>query len=258
MRFAMAGAHPDVRDAAQEPRLEPLAARVLVRQLGERGARAARCAESGTSSAIGDRIPQDLRRDIPSMRPVALTAAGVAYFRAAPTIRQHLDVTRILRRRAEEDRGAVRAVSDASSRSSWPRFTSRRRSTATSSDDALRLVARTLDLPYAHVYGVATFYTMFRREPGGTNTIRMCTNISCMLRGGYEVLEAFEQKLGAQEGRARTTELHARRGGVHRGVCERAVRGRRHEVLPRHHARRRSTRSSRELEDEPAPEVEVV
>ena len=68
------------------------------------------------------------------------------------------------------------------------------------SDDALRLVARTLDLPYAHVYGVATFYTMFRREPGGTNTIRMCTNISCMLRGGYEVLDAFEKKLGLKKG----------------------------------------------------------
>src|SRR5215207_7691521 len=68
------------------------------------------------------------------------------------------------------------------------------------SDDALKLVARTLDLPYAHVYGVATFYTMFRRAPGGKNTIRMCTNISCMLRGGYEVLEAFEKKLGVQPG----------------------------------------------------------
>ena len=70
------------------------------------------------------------------------------------------------------------------------------------SDDALRLVAKTLDLPYAHVYGVATFYTMFRREAGGTNTIRMCTNISCMLRGGYEVLAAFEQKLGLKKGQS--------------------------------------------------------
>jgi NADH:ubiquinone oxidoreductase subunit E len=68
------------------------------------------------------------------------------------------------------------------------------------SDDALRLVAATLDLPYAHVYGVATFYTMYRRQPGGTNTIRMCTNISCMLRGGYDVLAAFEQKLGLKKG----------------------------------------------------------
>jgi NADH:ubiquinone oxidoreductase subunit E len=68
------------------------------------------------------------------------------------------------------------------------------------SDDALRLVAATLDLPYAHVYGVATFYTMFRRTAGGATTIRMCTNISCMLRGGYEVLAAFEQKLGLKAG----------------------------------------------------------
>ena len=68
------------------------------------------------------------------------------------------------------------------------------------SDDALRLVARTLDLPHAHVYGVATFYTMYRREPGGRQTIRMCTNISCMLRDGYEVLAAFEKKLGLKRG----------------------------------------------------------
>jgi NADH-quinone oxidoreductase E subunit len=70
------------------------------------------------------------------------------------------------------------------------------------SDDALRLVAKTLDLPYAHVYGVATFYTMFRREKSGKNTIRMCTNISCMLKGGYDVLAAFEQKLGLKKGQS--------------------------------------------------------
>jgi NADH:ubiquinone oxidoreductase subunit E len=70
------------------------------------------------------------------------------------------------------------------------------------SDEALKLVAATLDLPYAHVYGVATFYTMYRRKPGGAQTIRMCTNISCMLRGGYEVLEAFEQKLGLKRGQS--------------------------------------------------------
>jgi NADH:ubiquinone oxidoreductase subunit E len=70
------------------------------------------------------------------------------------------------------------------------------------SDDALKLVARTLDLSYAHVYGVATFYTMYRREPGGATTIRMCTNISCMLRDGYAVLEAFEKKLGLSRGQS--------------------------------------------------------
>lgn len=67
-------------------------------------------------------------------------------------------------------------------------------------DEVLALVAHTLDLPVAHVFGVATFYTMYRREAGGRTTIRMCTNISCMLRGGYEVLEAFEQQLGIKRG----------------------------------------------------------
>ena len=68
------------------------------------------------------------------------------------------------------------------------------------SDAALELVARTLNLPYAHVYGVATFYTMFRRQPAGRNVLRICTNISCMLRGAYDVLAAFERKLGVKKG----------------------------------------------------------
>jgi NADH:ubiquinone oxidoreductase subunit E len=68
------------------------------------------------------------------------------------------------------------------------------------SDDALRLVAQTLDLPYPHVYGVATFYTMFRREAAGKNVLRVCTNISCMLRGAYDVLDGLEKRLGLAPG----------------------------------------------------------
>ncbi|WP_428262304.1 NAD(P)H-dependent oxidoreductase subunit E [Haliangium sp.] len=71
------------------------------------------------------------------------------------------------------------------------------------SDDALRLVASTLDLPYPHVFGVATFYTMFRRQPAGKNVLRVCTNVSCMLRGAYEVLEAFESRLGIKVGESK-------------------------------------------------------
>jgi NADH:ubiquinone oxidoreductase subunit E len=67
-------------------------------------------------------------------------------------------------------------------------------------DDVLQLVARHLELPYAHVFGVATFYTMFRREKGGKNTLRVCTNISCMLRGAEDVLLAFEKRLGLKRG----------------------------------------------------------
>lgn len=71
------------------------------------------------------------------------------------------------------------------------------------SDDALRLVARTLELPYPHVFGVATFYTMFRREPAGKNVLRVCTNVSCMLRGAYDVLDGLKQRLGIEVGESK-------------------------------------------------------
>jgi NADH dehydrogenase (ubiquinone) flavoprotein 2 len=68
------------------------------------------------------------------------------------------------------------------------------------SDEALHLVADTLKLPSAHVFGVITFYTMFHREPSGRNELMVCTNVSCMLRGGYTVLRHIESRLGIKAG----------------------------------------------------------
>lgn len=67
-------------------------------------------------------------------------------------------------------------------------------------DEALHLVADTLKLPPAHVFGVITFYTMFHREKPGRNELMVCTNASCMLRGGYEVLHHIEKRLGIKAG----------------------------------------------------------
>lgn len=68
------------------------------------------------------------------------------------------------------------------------------------SDEALKLVATTLGLPEAHVFGVATFYTMYHRKPVGRHVLMMCTNVSCMLTGGVETLRKLEQKLGIKAG----------------------------------------------------------
>lgn len=68
------------------------------------------------------------------------------------------------------------------------------------SDEAIELVSATLSLPPAHVYGVVTFYTMFHREPHGTNELMVCTNVSCMLRGGYDILRHIEKRLGIKTG----------------------------------------------------------
>ena len=37
---------------------------------------------------------------------------------------------------------------------------------------------------------------MLRTKPAGRYNIQVCTNISCMLRGGYEILDHCKHKLG--------------------------------------------------------------
>jgi NADH-quinone oxidoreductase E subunit len=67
-------------------------------------------------------------------------------------------------------------------------------------DEVQQAVADYLGLAVAHVYGVVTFYTMFHQKPLGKNILMVCTNVSCMLRGGYDILAHLEQKLGIKAG----------------------------------------------------------
>ena len=61
-------------------------------------------------------------------------------------------------------------------------------------------VAEYLALPPIYVYEAASFYSMFELEKVGRHNVAVCTNISCMLRGGDEILEYIEQKLGIKVG----------------------------------------------------------
>lgn len=61
-------------------------------------------------------------------------------------------------------------------------------------------VAAYLELPRIAVYEVASFYSMFETKKVGHHSISVCTNISCMLRGGEEVLARVEKKLGIKAG----------------------------------------------------------
>ena len=68
------------------------------------------------------------------------------------------------------------------------------------SEEVQQAVADYLRLPIAHVYGVVTFYTMFHQKPVGANVLMVCTNVSCMLRGAYDILGHIEKKLGVKPG----------------------------------------------------------
>lgn len=66
--------------------------------------------------------------------------------------------------------------------------------------DAMGHIAELLDLAPAEVYGTASFYEMFKFAPVGKYLIGVCTNISCMILGGEELLEHCEAKLGVRTG----------------------------------------------------------
>lgn len=66
-------------------------------------------------------------------------------------------------------------------------------------DHVIQGVAQELDLPAARVYGVVTFYDLFHQKPVGRHRLRVCTNLSCQLRGADEIMETLRTELGVGE-----------------------------------------------------------
>jgi len=64
------------------------------------------------------------------------------------------------------------------------------------SDAVIEEVAARIGITPLDVRNVATYYSMLRFKPAGKYNIQVCTNISCMLRGGYDVFEHLEEELG--------------------------------------------------------------
>ncbi len=68
------------------------------------------------------------------------------------------------------------------------------------SKETMEYAGSLLDVPFEHVLGVVRFYTMFNLKPVGKYHLQVCTNVSCMLKGGYETLDYISQKLGIKPG----------------------------------------------------------
>eukprot|EP00033_Pygsuia_biforma_P000608 GCRY01000717.1.p1 GENE.GCRY01000717.1~~GCRY01000717.1.p1 ORF type:complete len:257 (-),score=38.51 GCRY01000717.1:229-921(-) len=65
---------------------------------------------------------------------------------------------------------------------------------------AMKKVAATLKVDPIAVYEVATFYTMFNKQPVGKFHVQVCTNPSCMCRGSGKILDAVSRRLGITVG----------------------------------------------------------
>jgi len=67
-------------------------------------------------------------------------------------------------------------------------------------DEAMRHIAELTDTTPAEVKGTGTFYEMFKFHPVGKYVVNVCTNLSCQLLGGEELLAHAEKTLGVKAG----------------------------------------------------------
>lgn len=65
---------------------------------------------------------------------------------------------------------------------------------------AMNKIAETLDIPPIRVYEVATFYTMYNRQPMGKYHIQLCGTTPCMVRGAQKIKQAITDHVGIKEG----------------------------------------------------------
>jgi NADH:ubiquinone oxidoreductase subunit E len=62
----------------------------------------------------------------------------------------------------------------------------------------LRILARELGFPLARVYGVATFYNLFRFDPPGRYQVRICRGTACHVKQSAAILDHLRAQLGIE------------------------------------------------------------
>jgi NADH-quinone oxidoreductase subunit F len=63
------------------------------------------------------------------------------------------------------------------------------------SDEMIAEIGQRLDLNNVQIEETLAYYSMLRRKPMGKNHVQICTNVACMLKGGYELLDRAKKRL---------------------------------------------------------------
>ncbi|NLD97817.1 MAG: NADH-quinone oxidoreductase subunit NuoE [Synergistaceae bacterium] len=66
--------------------------------------------------------------------------------------------------------------------------------------EAVDYIAHELDIPAAEMFGVATFYAMFRLQPEGKHVIRLCRGTACHVQGSARIGEQIQRHLSISDG----------------------------------------------------------
>ena len=67
-------------------------------------------------------------------------------------------------------------------------------------EEAVTYVAEKTGISAAEIFGVATFYAMFRFKPQGKYVIRLCRGTACHVQGSARIAEQLERSLGIKDG----------------------------------------------------------
>src|SRR3974377_465036 len=63
------------------------------------------------------------------------------------------------------------------------------------SDEMIAEIAKRLELNNVQIEDALAYYSMLRRKPMGKHHVQICTNVACMLKGGYDLLERAKKRL---------------------------------------------------------------
>ena len=66
--------------------------------------------------------------------------------------------------------------------------------------EGIREAAAVMGVSPAYLESVASFYDLFATAPAGAHRVLVCTNISCWMNGGDELLDAFKEAAGVEKG----------------------------------------------------------
>ena len=68
------------------------------------------------------------------------------------------------------------------------------------SEELTRYLSQRLQVPFADLYGVISFYALLKTAPAGRTTLRVCNGLPCYLHGAYNIGLRVQELLGVEPG----------------------------------------------------------
>lgn len=85
--------------------------------------------------------------------------------------------------------------------------------------NAMDAISEQMEIPSAHIWGVATFYHYFKLNPPGKFQISVCLGTACYVKGSGDIMEALKDQLGIDVGETTEDGVFSLEGARCLGAC---------------------------------------